>query len=129
MRALISGRFDPPHCGHVKTILDIGDTHGNVTVVVLDHEGQKFESWYRAQILREILERDHRGAYTITVNTTHFGNITKEELDSYGCEVYCGGNEEVNERIKSLGMTVINVPRSYDFSASTYRKGMEVEKG
>ena len=122
MKALISGRFDPPHPGHIRTIQKLGLRYWEVVVVILDHKGQSFALEYRKRILEEILHAS-QGNYTVLTNTKHFGFITKEEIDEFGCDVYCGGNEDVIQHIKSMGMRCEWVDRSYDYSATAYRIG------
>lgn len=131
MRALISGRFDPPHCGHIRTIQKLGERFALVVVVVLDDDTEDSPAWYRMMVLRDILDSSD-GHYNVISNRTHFSKITREEIESYRCDVYCGGNDEVNRHIRiGLRFPVEELKRSYGYSATAYRIGEKAlrEKG
>ncbi len=116
-----SGRFDSPHCGHVKNIQMLGAKYGLVRVVVLDHKEQRYSPQYRAQVLRDILEQSV-GEYDVVVNDIHFGEITKEQLCQFEFDVYASGNSDVLRHIDSLGYELVFVDRAYDYEANEDRK-------
>jgi hypothetical protein len=131
---LISGRFDKPHCGHIKTITDLGQRFKKVLVVVLDHHEQMYSVTLRAQILREVLE-NYRGEYDVVINNHHFGEISAEELQKFAFDVYAAGNPKVLKHIeatikgiKRRKIEVIWVNRPYEYDSSTERTGALVRE-
>ena len=118
---LWSARVDPPHCGHIKTLLDLGTRFKKVVVVILDHPEQRFPAQYRAQILKDIL--CHFGnQYDVRVNSDHFAEIDKAKLVQYEPFTYASGNMECLKHMEELGYPIIYVDRAYDYEASEDRK-------
>lgn len=118
--ALFSGKFDRVHAGHIMSIARLGQEFDKVIVVVLDYPEQEYPISYRVQFLAEMclyLE----GEYEVTSNKTHFGEITKEELDEYHFDIYAAGNHDVLLHIESLGYRVKFVERAYDYQATDDR--------
>ena len=120
-KVLFSCRCDPPHCGHIKTLIDLGKTFKEVVVIVLDHPEQRFPAMYRAQILCDIL-KNCKGNYDVRVNKTHFAKVTSAELVQYEPFVYASGNMECLKHIESLGHKILYTNRAYDYEASEDRK-------
>ena len=130
MVVLFSGRFDPPHPGHIATIVKLAKMFDEVIVPVLDHEGQSMTVEERVKILEACLPED----VTVWSNKQHFGRITKEELDTEVCQhgnwgghlknafdIYSSGNEQCCEHMKSLGYPVLYMPRSFHYSGTEER--------
>lgn len=134
---LFSGRFDAPHCGHIKTVTDLGQRFKKVLVVVLDHPEQKYPVQYRAQIMRDILA-NCKGEYEVIVNQYHFGKISIDSLLKYDFHVYAAGNLEVLKHIEKIvsesmtaeerGITTLWVDRPYEIDASTERLGRIIKE-
>ena len=118
-RVLFSGRCDRAHIGHVATIVRLAKMFDSVLVVLLDYEGQHRLPTYRVQTLRACVPDN----VEVITNTTHFGQMAGAEWASYGCDVYAGGNEEVNRHMIELGVPVLWMPRSFDYAASDEYKG------
>lgn len=118
-RVLFSGRFDPVHPGHIATIIRLCDEFGMVKVIILDDDSRAYPVEYIREILKECLQKYMA---IILTNKTHFGEITKKELDSYGCTHYAAGNLPVLRHVEKLGMEVIYVERAYDYSARDYKR-------
>jgi cytidyltransferase-like protein len=119
VRVIFSGRFDPPHPGHIAQIIRLCRKFEDVVVVTLDYEGRTFPINYVDRVFVECLEK-----YPVEFlyNTTHFGEITKEELDVYRGDIYAGGNLKVLRHIESLGMKVTYIERAFDYEASKYER-------
>jgi len=119
--ALTSGRYDPPHLGHLCNILRIFHSPGvdTLKVVILESDKRRYPISYCFVILFEILHSFFPKIQLIT-NKIHFGEITKEELGKYEFDVYCGGNHKVLKHIENLGFKTAYFERAYDFSASKY---------
>ena len=117
---LFSGRFDPPHLGHFRTIQLLARDY-NVKVVVLDYPEQRFPISYRLRVLRETVG-EALGNVSVVSNKTHFGKLTRPEWDAYGCDLYAAGNFEVLSHIEFMGIECIYVDRPYQLSARLYDK-------
>ena len=124
MRVLFSGRFDPIHVGHWSSALKLLKIFGEVTVVILDYKGRKFPAkkilrdFTALRMLSGINPRDLK----IVINKTHFAKITIKEWEKFDCDIYAGGNQEVNDHMTDLGIPVYEQERSLGYSARNYRK-------
>ena len=119
LRVLFSGRFDPPHPGHVVSILRLHAKYGHVVVPVLDYKGRVWPASYCKQVFDECFAHLH-GDIEVLINRTHFGAITCDELESYGCDLYASGNVVVIKHVESLGMPCIYVDRAFSYEAHLY---------
>ena len=118
--ALISGRYDPLHVGHVATIHRLAREFEKVIIVILDYKEREYPAKYVKQILDEILSYSV-GNYEIYINTTHFGKITKEELDVWNFDVYVAGNMQVLKHIESMEYRIKWMDRAYHYEATNDR--------
>ena len=119
LRVLFSGRFDPPHPGHVVTILRLHAKYGHVVVPILDYADRRWPASYCKQVLDECF--DHlKGDVEVRINATHFAEITCDELDAYECDLYAAGNVKVIKHVESLGMKCVYVDRAFDYEAHSY---------
>lgn len=125
LRCLFSGRFDRPHCGHIRQIQELGKRFAHVCVVILDHEEQVYPVRYRQQILRDILA-GCVGSYSVHINRTHFSQITKQAADEFGCEIYAAGNMEVLKHMERIGYDTLWLDRAYDYEATNDRLGSKI---
>jgi hypothetical protein len=85
-----------------------------VFVVVLDYDGREYPVEYCINVLAACVPDNA----VVIPNHTHFKDMTRSEWDRYGCDVYAGGNPEVNEHMISLGVPVLWIPRSFHYAAS-----------
>lgn len=89
---------------------------GHVKCVILDYPDKRYPICFVEKVMRESLEGLD---VEILVNTTHFGEITKEELKQFGdFDKYAGGNLDVLKHLESLGVKCEYWPRSYAYAAS-----------
>ena len=133
--AIFSGRFDPPHIGHLMTIEKLLKRYDMVVVVVLDYQGRVSCNAKNAQssLVRGCNKIGGNGIISITSNKIHFGQITKGEyhqLLNHVCAVpsdtvYVSGNEAVIEHFKAdmPGVMFEYIPRSGEFSGTDIRSG------
>ena len=126
MTALFSGRFDCPHLGHLISILRLSKKFNTVIVVILDYPERMFPVEYARTVLCEALS-SCVGDVEVFTNSTHFGRITRKELNEWEFDVYCAGNMEVLSHIKSLGVPVQYVERAYEYEANNDRFAKEVK--
>lgn len=124
---IFSGRFDDFHKSHIATIQRLGQQFKKVIVALLNHRDQYYPISYRKQAIVEILGNS-KGDYEVIVNDIHFGEITKEELDKFGADMYAGGNLKVLKHIESLGMECLYVERAYEDHATDARKYQQIKE-
>ena len=124
LRVLFSGRFDDAHLGHWATILKLSKLFDSVLVVVLDYPERQKTAKYVQRVFEtlRILSGIPEDSIQITTNKTHFAQLSKAEWLRFECDVYAGGNEQVNDHMTDLGIQVYNAERSFDYSARDYRK-------
>ena len=132
---LFSGRFDPPHCGHVATIMKLSEMFEKVVVPVLDHEGQSMPVDDRVEILDACTAKN----VVVFSNNTHYARISRDEIEDewYGSfpdggddeeyDIYASGNEECIENMKKLGYAVLYIPRSFNYSGTEERAKAKCE--
>ena len=134
--AIFSGRFDPPHLGHIITLHKILTCYSKVIVPILDYEGRclsandALEAFFEYKLIT-FPSYMYNKVYFLT-NKIHFGKITKDEIrdicrlagedDDLSKFVYVGGNEEVNEHIKKLKCIEVDYfPRYTNINATDIR--------
>jgi len=127
LTVLFSGRFDPPHCGHISNILSLGMRYRRVLVVVLNHPEQDFPITYRIEVLKDILSKS-KGEYEVSENYIHFSDITIEEFQKYGADVYAAGNMAVIKHMESLGVPCVWVNRAYEYEATNERLAKKIKE-
>ena len=121
MRSLFSGRFDPPHPGHIASILRL-EKKGPVTVVILDYPERSYPLEYVRTIFSEIFEKHD---IKVVTNKTHFAEIDKKEFLSFKCDKYASGNLTVLKHIEELGVPVIYCDRAYEYSARNIKRVLD----
>jgi len=112
---LFSGRFDPPHCGHIASVKRLLKKCQKVIVVLLDYEERRYPVCYCVDVLEEVFEGF---PVEVLVNNVHFGEITKEQLKEFNFDAYCSGNLSVLRHIEKLGFDAIYWDRAYMYEAS-----------
>jgi len=117
--ALFSGRFDPPHSGHIVAIEDLMMRYLKVIVVICSdskyREATTGQECFKIMThhFNRILPPIARNKLEIIVYRQHFGFITKKQLSRLPeFDVYLAGNDNVRKHMKSLGYKTEDVPRS-----------------
>lgn len=138
--AVFSGRFDPPHIGHILTIMDIMRQYSKVVVVVLDRSSREVCNAMEAAeifnlIFDHILPRIARTKVDVIVNHIHFAEITYSEYDLFlrnigACSnhtVYLSGNQDVLRNMNKQQIRNRYITRSMDriYEGTKIRKYLE----
>ncbi len=121
MKILFSGRFDPPHPGHIAQIMRL-EEKGRVVVVILDYPERDYPIAYVIEIFKEILKKHN---VEIKANNDHFGEITREQLDKFDCDLYAAGNLKVLKHIENIGFPVIYCERAYQYSSRNIKRVLD----
>ena len=130
--AVLSGRFDPPHPGHVETTYRLIDEEkcDRVLIVVLDYPGRKACTAIEAKQRFDELFSEATIIVDTTINEVHFAEITipqyNELLRNNGTDIgkaiYFSGNEAVIDHIKTLNIPHRFISRSGEWSGTEIRK-------
>jgi cytidyltransferase-like protein len=143
--AIFSGRFDPPHLGHVQTILKIAKRFSKVVVVILDYPERKVVNAMEAKDIFDYLfdmvfPETCRSKVDVVINNIHFGKIKFSEYDCflrnigacYNHTVYLTGNFEVLVNMQEQQIKHEFIERSIDavYEGKKIREdlGLEFEK-
>jgi len=119
--ALFSGRFDLIHLGHWLTILRLLDKAKTVKVIILDYKDRNWPAFMVKQMLDETIVRSGMFENIKTeINNVHFGEITKQQLDSYNGNLFVAGNIEVLKHVSSLGFPCMYLEPAFGIHASRY---------
>ena len=121
MIAFFPGKFQPPHLGHVLTIMDLYDKYDKVIVAITDDAPRVSSSTER----KSIFERVFRYLEKVEVVLIP-GVLTqyKTTTDLPHFDVCLSGNEDVIAKMKKLGKKATKVPRSIGIGYS----GREIRK-
>jgi len=117
---LFSGRFDPPHPGHIAQVMRLLEKYSRVQVVVLDHPDRRFPITYVKMVFNEVLGTK-KNPVEVLSHSTHFAQITLDELKAFKCDVYASGNLQVLKHVEHLGFPCTYVERAFDYAASKYQ--------
>lgn len=137
MIGVFSGRFDPPHIGHILTIMRLLETYLKILVVVLDYSERKACTAEKAKdIFDQVFHGLSKGKVVTVINDVHFSRISKIE---YRClcldneidpdmTMYLSGNHEVIAHFNDIGVPHQFVERTSDslYSGTKIRK--EIDK-
>ena len=125
---LFSGRFDPPHWGHFRTIRKLGREYGKVVVMILDYNERRVPARIVEQMFKEDFHDLDDKNFTILVNDLHFGEICEADLKKYqdiwSFTHYGAGNMDVlrnmSKYTEELAYKIVWVDTSLFYEASKY---------
>lgn len=139
--AIFSGRFDPPHLGHILSILELARLYGKVAVIILDYPDREECSVDEARdIFNKLFDLFFppiaRQVIQVEVNDIHFAHISFAEYDALlrniGCcmnhSIYVSGNLEVLENMKKQGIKARFFARSNDYLYTGTKIREEIDK-
>lgn len=124
MKALFLGKFQPPHVGHIMTILKLADEYDEVIVGITDSYPKIISQKISHEILDKILSNSSNNIKVELVK----GDFTKgtASIES-NFDVLCSGNEKVLEKGRELGYLTKFIERYNDriYSGTNERKVLE----
>ena len=118
--ALFSGRFQPPHLGHILTLMDIYPKYSKIIVAITNNTygGEKPHVLPRNKV-KEILERIFQNLPKIEVVLTEEGFPVRQTFtDLPEFDVVVTGNRATIKNMKNLGINSEYIPRSYGIGYS-----------
>ncbi len=140
--AIFSGRFDPPHLGHLHTVLNIAKVYGRVLIVILDYPDREACSVDEARdifngIFDAMFPDTTRSTFQVIINDIHFATITYSAYDTllrnngicYNHSIYLSGNIEVLDNMKKEGIKCRFFPRTDDYIYTGTKIREQITKG
>jgi len=135
--AIFSGRYCPPHLGHILTIFELCKKFNRVVVVILDYPSREFCTAHEAKdifdkLFKYIFNGIYDGKIYVVINNIHFAKITVSEYLSflksirtnYYDSIYFSGNNRVIKHMQKLNIRHKFIGRSLDrfFEGKKIRK-------
>jgi nicotinamide mononucleotide adenylyltransferase len=140
--AIFSGRFSPPHLGHLHTILNIAKIYGRVLVVILDYPDREVCSADEARdifngIFDAMFPETTRSTIQVIINDIHFATIGFAQYDTLlrnnglclNHSIYLSGNQEVLENMKREGIKHRYFPRTDDYLYTGTKIREQIKEG
>jgi cytidyltransferase-like protein len=127
VKALFLGKFQPPHLGHIRTILKISKEHDSLIVGITKGEPKAIEYEQVKSILNETLEGSKNISVTIIDGTIEDGTADLSEIDF---DIVLSGNQKVLDILQRNGYKTIYQPRTEGtgYSGSEIRGLIEGKK-
>lgn len=123
--AVFSGRFDPPHIGHVMSIHKLSTSHDIVIIPILDYADRFISAESAFEVFNSVFEHYQSHSLIIfLINNIHFSKITEVEYNdllkqcgidqSINDVIYYAGNKEVLDNFIGMGIKATYLKRSMD---------------
>ena len=130
--AIISMRANPPHLGHIRTLLRIKDQYDKIIIAITSstHCGTKTQVMSTDEVMsifREIFEKHFPEIYKVVYNEYDFCTRTTFD-DLPGFDVIVTGNPESYQHMKKLGKNVVWIPRTPGYRGEYIREAYIKEK-
>jgi nicotinamide mononucleotide adenylyltransferase len=137
--ALFSGRFSPPHLGHILTLNKFCEKYDFVVVVILAYK-DRFDMQRTVDIFSELMKYSlYNSKWHMIHNWDHFRKISCHELKKILLYIeelltpshidsvtYVGGNKAVNKHIESLNLIPVEyMPRSEFYNSTEIREDIK----
>lgn len=113
--AVFPGRFQPPHLGHILTLMKIYDSYDKIIIAVTNYtyDGRKPHVLPHSHV-KQVLEAIFQHLPKIEVVLTDEGFPVRQAFDDLpNFDVVVTGNNKTIENMRVLGVRVEFVPRSY----------------
>ena len=123
---LFSGRFDPVHLSHIRTLQRIAREYDKVIVCVLDYPDRFEPINDTLKVLRDTLGCCF-GNYDIMVNTVNLEHTTHEDMETLPAfDVIGTGNQAVFFNMTKLKIPVVAVKRTPEYNGTDIRNWHEL---
>lgn len=104
MRAIFLGKFQPPHLGHIRTILKIAESYEQVIVGITMGEPKIIDYKEVLNIMREVLAGYKNINVVLIEGMIEDGTASLQDLDF---DIVVSGNHKVLEALNKLGYKTI----------------------
>lgn len=125
---LFSGRYDPPHLGHLLTFQRLATEYDKVIICILDYPRQFKPIRERLKTI-EVALGGCIGSFEVIVNSVNLEHATQEDMDTLPAFDCVGtGNQGVYFNMVKLGIPVVEIKRTPGYNASDSRKFQKLIK-
>ncbi len=109
LKAIFLGKFQPPHLGHIQTILKISKSYEKV-IIGITKGSQKILEYEKVKNIFEDIFENHKNIKVEILEGTIEGGSAK--LDSYDFDIIVSGNNKVISLLKQKGYKTEFHPRT-----------------
>lgn len=119
--AILSGRYELTHPGHIKTIRREARRFARLYVYIVDNpEGLIPSVWEKEMI--DFCTIDMPTVITI-LDPCHFGFATQDDIDRLPAhDVFLSANPDVSERLRGLGESVEDISLTPGYSSTDLKE-------
>jgi glycerol-3-phosphate cytidylyltransferase-like family protein len=132
--AILSGRYEILHPGHIITIRREARRFKTLYVFVVDNPANPYPSAWTKELM-EYATADFPNV-AIILDPRHFGKIKREDLSDIVAktigrryDVFLSANPEVSAHLRSLGVVVEDIPRTEGYSGSELKERFNERNG
>lgn len=127
MKAIFLGKFQPPHLGHVRTILKLARQYDQVIVGITKGE-PKIEEYEEVKLIFDEVFYAHKNIYVTVIDGTIEGGTS--DIANLDFDIVVSGNQKVLDILKSKGFQTKMQSRSkgFGYSGSELRALIEKQK-
>ena len=120
--AILSGRYEIIHGGHVKTIRREAANYDRLIVYIVDRPDRPYPGVWAKELLEMACEPC--GNVEFRLDACHFGYASKSDIERLPShDVFLCGNPRVAGRLMSLGVKVKLIEETSGYSASDIEDG------
>ena len=114
--AILSGRYELVHPGHIQTIRREAARFRRLYVYVVDRKSAPIPSLWSAEILRWCTMDI---PVVICLSPVHFGRATKKDIGSLPkYDIFLSANPAVSAHLRSLGVPVKDISMTVGYSST-----------
>jgi len=118
MIAVLSGRYDIVHPGHIKTILREAQRFDILFVYVWDKDDERvYPAEWAAEMI--VMATAASGNVIVKLHPAHFGRCSKDDLsDIHYHDLILSANPQVTKHLRALGEFVEEVKPTENYSCT-----------
>jgi len=118
---LFPGKFQPPHLGHILTIIKLYHKYNKIIIAITDDKPKVMPQSKRKKIFDDIF-KDFIAIETVIIKGTVEGCNSLKNLPEF--DICISGNKNVIKKIKEFGKEAKFIKRSFPkiYSGTKWRK-------
>ncbi len=117
--ALFPGKFQPPHLGHILTLMKLYEKYDKIIIGITEDKPEVLSQKERKEIFEAVLQHLSKFEVVLIKGTIEHSK-SQDNLPEF--DVCISGNKKVIDKIKSFGKKAGLIPRSGDYSGTEIRK-------
>ncbi len=123
---LFSGRFNPVHLSHIRTIKRLANDYEKVIVCMLDYPN-RFEPMEDSYAVMEDCLDGYKGNFEVMINNVNLEHTTQEDMDTLPPFSVVGtGNPNVQANMDMLGIPWVHIERTPGYEGTDIRHWHEL---